>query len=82
MKRTIATAKIGGRIRHRVKIESDPCIAGSQEARMVIHHLLQTLAEQPPLTLCGTMPFETLTVRHDERVWIVEAEALEPEPDA
>lgn len=67
--------------RYRARIESDPCLANTQESRHVQYNLLRTLVDSPDLLACGPVVFERMTMAHTGTRWIVELEARVEESD-
>jgi hypothetical protein len=81
MNRILTSTDLGeGRIRWRVRIESDDCEAGSDMMERMKQVLLQNFADNPSLLLCGLVPFQTLKMIHSGTNWIIEAEAVEQKP--
>lgn len=77
MKKSISSVRIGeDKIRARVRIEDDECLDTSPLYRMAAYKLLQVLASQPDLSACLMSPFERLTVYHNGRAWVADAEAI------
>ena len=78
MKRTVLRTVIGeDQERIRVRIETDECVPESQAAHFFVFELLRHLAEQPDLSACGMVPFQKLSIFHDGKRWIAEAEAVD-----
>lgn len=81
MKKTLSNVKLGdSQIRARVRIEDDECLPTSQYFRMGAYRLLRTIADQPDLTACLLAPFERLTVYHNGKSWVADAEAVVEAP--
>jgi len=77
MKKTISNVKIDNdKVRSRVRIEDDECLATSPLFRMGAYRLLQTIVDKPELTFCLLSPFERLSVYHNGKSWVVDAEAI------
>lgn len=76
MKKTVSNVIVGeDKVRSRVRIEGDECLNTSQQFKMGAYMLLQIIASQPDLTACLMSPFETLTVYHNGKSWVADAEA-------
>jgi hypothetical protein len=81
MQRIVTSTDLGeGRIRWRVRIESDDCPMDMQEPHKLM--LMQNLADNPSLLTCGMLPFQVLKMAHDGVKWIIEAEAVSERPNA
>lgn len=80
MRRTLSSVVIGdNRRRHTARIESDPCPSRGPQSRAVVFALLETLGQVPDMTLCGSVPFQKLTITHDSEKWVATAEAVTDE---
>jgi hypothetical protein len=78
MKRSMTKVVIqDNKTRYRVTIESDECLKGSQEARVIQFLLLRSIADEPSLTACGMSDFQRMTMTHNGEKWIVECESIE-----
>lgn len=62
--------------RYRVVLESDPCVMGTQDCFRLQMELLASMAKDAMLVICGSVPFQTMKMRHDGAKWIVELEAI------
>ncbi len=75
MNRTLTSVKLDDKsVRHRVRIESDPCetpLLKKQHQLM----LLDNFATNPSLTDCGPVPFQKMVMQHNGTLWVVELEA-------
>lgn len=77
MKRQVSTLPIGTtQKRHKVKIESDPCVVGSLESRFFQFDLISKLANQPDLSTCGSVDFQRMLMYHNGSCWVAEFEAI------
>lgn len=77
MRRIPAKSRVDdGHTRYSVRIEGDDCVPGTNDARVLQHQMLETLAQDVSLAACGHATFQKLTMRHDGERWVVEAEAL------
>jgi len=80
MKRTTSKVSIGGnQCRVMVRVESDPCEMGTQEARRLQVALLRAMTDNIELLNCGFLPFQKLTMKHTGDVWQIEMEAVQDE---
>lgn len=80
MKRITSSVPVGGaltpQIRHKVRLESDPCEIGTQESRFFQFDLLNRAGADPVLTACGGVDFQKLIMYHSGQCWILECEAV------
>ena len=82
MNRIVTSRDLGdGLIRTRVRIEGDACDPDTYLAEQMRHNMLFNIAENPHLVTCGTGPFQTLKMFHDNAKWIIEAEATRKTPN-
>jgi hypothetical protein len=82
MQRIVTSRDLGdGLIRTRVRIEGDPCDPDTFLADQMRLHLLSNIAENMHLVNCGSGPFQTLRMFHDNAKWIVEVEATRKTPN-
>lgn len=72
---------IGGQTRHQVTLIGEPCAEGSQLARLEQFRILQTIIDMPSLTSCELSPYQTMRQYHNGHAWVLELEALVPDPD-
>lgn len=66
--------------RHRTVVETDPCVKGTLESRMIRHELLKYIAEDPFFSQCGGVDFEKCRIWHDGTRWTAEFEAVVMKP--
>ena len=62
--------------KHRVVIETDSCVRGTLDSRMVRTELLRYLYEDPMFSQCGGVDFHSLKLHHDGTCWRAECEAV------
>ena len=70
-----------GDILHRLLYESQDCDKNSEESFLIQNELFKTFAQNPHLTVCGSIPFETMTFKFVGTRWLVEFQALEVNKD-
>lgn len=63
------------RVRIRVVLVGDPCIAGTQEALMFYAMMMRQIADEPHLLQCGYSHPQRVYIHHNGSAWQVEAEA-------
>lgn len=66
--------------RHRVVVETQQCVKGTMDSRIVRHELLRYIADDPFFSQCGGVDFHKCRIWHDENKWIAEFEAIVPKP--
>lgn len=66
-----------GMTRYRLTYESNPCQPQDVSGRVEQMSMLQSLVDQPQLTYCGPVPFDSMKVFHNGSSWVVELEAVE-----
>jgi hypothetical protein len=62
--------------RYRVVVKTDPCEAASWDAKRLQFELLQNIGMDQMLSLCGSKPFQKMTMKHDGTQWVAEFEAI------
>jgi len=82
MQRIVTSRDLGdGLIRTRVRIEGDACEPDTHLSEQMKQYLLISIADNPHLLTCGTGPFQTFKMFHDNTKWIIEAEATRKTPN-
>lgn len=83
MKKTLKQIRVGeNQIRYMVLLVGEPVLGGEQDSRVKQWQMIRTLADQPDLLTCGTVPFEKLRMSFTGSEWIVELEATTDAPRA
>jgi hypothetical protein len=76
MLRTIRTIRLGqGQERIQVRIETIPCEWGTPICKERRQHLLEAMANDSGLLICGDQEFHKMSMIHNGERWVVEAEA-------
>jgi len=65
-------------VRHRTVVETDECIKGTIQSRMVRQELLRYVADDPFFSQCGGLDFEKARIWHDGQKWVAEFEGVVP----
>lgn len=79
----VKSIPVGGqKTRFLVTITSDSCQRETEEGRFWQMQLLQMMASQPDLTMCGMHPFERMKMTHTGQEWLVELEAVTDTPSS
>lgn len=69
--------RIGDRqVRHRTKIEDDPSLQDSQQARVRLWTLLESFTSNLDLLSCGYSIPQKIAIYHSGHGWVVESEAV------
>jgi hypothetical protein len=80
VKRSVTVVQIGDptspKTRHRLRIDDEPSVQGSQEARVRLVGLIQAVADQPALLSCGVAYPERISITHNGSNWVLEGEAV------
>lgn len=66
-------------VKHRSRLCSDPCERGTDKARLFQRWLLEALASTHDFQICGSVPFQRMSMYHNEDKWIIELEAVTEE---
>lgn len=76
MKRTQSILDMGDKKkRHVTKIVGEPCDPTS-DISWHRHRMLEAMAQTPELSLCTSVPFETLKMSHNGTAWEIVLEAM------
>ncbi len=65
----------GGRVRWVTTVEDDLTDEGTPQALARQHQFLQQLVDNPALLLCGPARFERLSIWHNGKCWMAQAQA-------
>jgi hypothetical protein len=77
MQRFPSEARIGdAQVRYRTRLEDDPSVIGSWEARNRLLSLFQTILHSPDLINCGLNFPHRISINHNGTAWVIEAEAI------
>ena len=60
----------------RVTVETDSCIRGTQESRLIRQELLGYIAQDPLFSNCGGVDFHSMKLSHNGTSWFAEFEAI------
>jgi hypothetical protein len=63
-------------VRHRLVVETEPCLKGTLHSRMIRQELLRYVADDPFFSQCGGIDFEQAKLRHDGTRWVMEFESV------
>lgn len=76
-KRSLQVKQGNGDILHRNILETKECPYGSQECDFLRNEFLKLLIDSPGILNCNNQPFESLSMKYLNGMWVVETQAIE-----